>query len=62
MDIICLDAHGNVDYEMMAEWDDYERLNAQALADSPFNVGDRVKLNSKCPKDTRDMCLSLIHI
>ena len=56
MDVICIDANGNVDTDMMEMWDEYDRLNAESLANSGFAVGDRVRLNSSCPKDSRDMC------
>lgn len=53
--IVFMDADGNLDFdnEIAVEFD---KANAEALANCPFGIGDRVKLNSQCPKDTRDSC------
>ena len=50
-----MDSDGNLDFENEFAVE-HDRLNAAALANCPFAIGEKVKLNSLCPKDTRDMC------
>lgn len=55
MEVFFLDANGNLSHDMELE-QEYARLQAYATDNSPFAVGDRIKLTSACPKDTRDSC------
>lgn len=46
----------NLRWQMTTEWEEYDRLNDESLKNCGFAVGDKVKLNSSCPKDIRDDC------